>query len=678
MKKKVLALALATAMSLTACGGGGQTASSSTKPSESASGSGEPASSSESPKENLPDKPVTFTYNSEVSNMDYVTTALATDHQVNANLVDGLLETDPYGKLKECLATEWSSNEDKTVWTFKLRPGVKWVTNTGEEYDDVKAEDFVTGMRHGVEFNSATSWLLQGVVKGYSEYQKSDFSDAAWEKVGVKAVDDQTVEYTLEVPTPYFASMTTYPVLYPVNKTFLEEKGEGCKLGKPNKEKCEFGAIKLDSILYNGAFTLTENTAKSQRTMTKNPAYWDAENVHLSKVTEVYDDGSDPYSVIKGFEQGVYDQASLNPSWKDYETYKKKYEGKTHFTLPNGYAFGLVFNYNRQVYDNTNYATSDDVKKATHDAIMNENFRKAVRASYDATSELAVSSPKELAQATRRNINNANDVGTLSDGTIYPQLVTEAYKELSKDTKARDLNDGADPFYNPEEAMAFIEAAKKDGVKFPVRLDMLVPKTNEYLVKKGQSMKKSINDASQGNIIIELVMRDKDTVENIAFKNDDPSKMDYDISTFTGWGPDYADPKSCVDVYSPTTGYYMTATGLDTVDKDGKILNEDLKKQLGFMDYEKYYRDADKISDDMDARYKAFAKADAYLIDRCLYIPTSMQSRGNVVSKFRPFSRPYSTYGASMEKLKGLVIEDEIVTTEEYDKAYQIFLKGGK
>ncbi|MDD7732930.1 MAG: peptide ABC transporter substrate-binding protein [Firmicutes bacterium] len=668
MKKKLLALSLALALTLTACGnqGGG----------ESKSGESQEGPSSEV-AENIPDKELTITYSTDLDNMDYVTTALNTDHQVNGNLVDGLLENSVTGKLVPSLAESWEPNEDKTVWTFKIRPNVQWVTNTGEVYDTVKADDFVVGVRHGAEFESETAWLLQGVVKGYDEYLASDFSDEAWDKVGVKAIDDSTLEFTLEQPTPYFDSMTTYAVLYPINRAFLEGQGEGCKLGAPNKDTCDFGATKLDSILYNGAFILTENTAKSQRVMTKNAAYWDAANVHLSKVTEVYDDGSDNYSTIKGFENGVYSQASLNPGWADYDAYKQKYEGKTHYSLPNGTAFGVVFNYNRQVFNETNYATDETLRKNTREAVLNENFRKALRAAYDVVADISVDCPKDLAEASQRNINNAPDVGTLSDGTIYPQVVTDAYNEATGEN--RDLNDGKTPFFSKEEAMKYIEAAKEEGVVFPVHLDMMVIETSDRLVKKAQSMKKSIEDNTEGNIIIELVMRPDDTVTNIVYKNSDPAAMDYDISTFTGWSPDYNDPKSFVDIYSPITGYYMRATGLGNVekDKDGNqvIVNEDLKKQLGFMDYEKLYRDADKITDDMDARYKAFAKADALLIEKCLYIPTGMKARFEVVSKYVPFTRQFATYGLADVKWKGLQIADDIIPTEEYDKAYEEWQK---
>ncbi|MCI7550802.1 MAG: peptide ABC transporter substrate-binding protein [Actinomycetaceae bacterium] len=643
--KKIAAIGVASLMTLGACGAGGSGSS--------ADGGSEVTTLSEAT-------------NREVSTLDYVVTALVSDHEINANLVDGLLENDNYGKLTGALAESWESNDDATVWTFHLRPDVKWVTNTGEEYGVVTADDFVTGVRHGAEFESGTAWLLQGVVKGYNEYLASDFSDAAWENVGVKALDEQTVEFTMEQSVPYFDTMTTYTVLYPVNRAFLESKGEGCKLGAPDKENCGFGSLELDSILYNGGYILSQNDAKSSAVLTKNQSYWDAEHVYLETVTRVYDGGEDPYSIIRGFEDGTYARAALNPSWEDYQTYVDKYESQTVYSIPNASVFGVVFNYNRKVFEYTNYASDQTLAQQTHDAIMNENFRKALRAAFDTKAYLAVRMPDDLAEQTMRNINNFPGAGSTSDGKTYYDLVTDAYTaDTGEDV---DLGDAQMPFYDPDKAKEFIEAAKGEGVTFPVHLDVMVNSTSDVLTKQAQSMKQSIEANTDGQIIIELVMETEDTINSVVYENQDPEAMDYDISTYTGWSPDYGDPKSFVDIYSPTTGYYMQATGLGAGDA-----NQDLKTQLGFMEYEKLYRDADAITDDMDARYEAFAKADAYLVEHALYIPTSQQARGNNVTKYVPFSRPYSDYGVSEYKYKGLKIQNDIVTTEEFQKAFDDF-----
>ena len=496
----------------------------------------------------------------EVQTMDYVITALAEDHELNANFVDGLTENDSYGNFVPSIAESWESNEDATVWTFHIRPGVKWVTNTGEEYAEVTAHDFVTGLRHGAEFQSGTGWVLEGFIKGYADYYYGgDYSDEAWANVGIKALDDYTLEFTTDgSPVPFFVSLTGYAVLYPINQEFLESKGEGCKLGAPDKETCAFGTASADSILYNGAYLMESFDVKASTVLVANPLYWDADHQFLTKITRIYDDGSDPYSIIKGFETGAYASAGLNTSWSDYDAYLEKYKDNAYPSLANSSAFGCVFNFNRQTFVETEKTEAEQA--ATKEAILNENFRKALRAAWDKLAYLETTTPHDVAVSTLRNINNFPSVVSTSDGTIYGDLVTKAYQEATGEN--RSLADGQDAFYSPEEAMKYIEAAKADGIEFPIKLDMLVVETSDRLLKQGQSFKASIEEATLGNIIINLVLRDADTVQAIAYYNSDPALSDYDISTFTGWSPDYGDPKSFVDIYSPTTGYYMVSCGL--------------------------------------------------------------------------------------------------------------------
>ena len=613
----------------------------------------------------------------EVASMDYLVTALASDHQYNVNFVDGLVICDSYGAYQPAVAESWTANEDATVWTFKLKKGVKWVTAAGDEYGEVTAEDFVTGLRHAAEFQSGTAYVVSS-VEGFSDYMSAgDYSDEAWAKVGVKAVDDYTVEYTLNAPTPYFYTQVEYTVFYPVNKTFLESKGDGCKLGTPDTNSCTFGQATPDSILYNGAYILSSFDVKSQTVMVKNPAYYAADEVYLEKVTVIYDEGSDPYEMIRSFEQNVYAYAGLSTQWGDevFNEMMAKYDGYVNPTLSNYYAFGIVFNYNRVTYENTAHADDAD-KENTKAAIRNENFRLAMKSAFDAQAYLEVSAPTEIAKATLRNINGVPNLVSTSDGTLYGTLVEDAYEEITGTRVS--LADGQWPWLSKENALAYIEAAKADGISFPVHVDMLVIETSDRLTKQGLSFKQSIEENTDGQIIVDLIMRDQDTVQNIAYYSESWDEADYDISTFTGWGPDYVDPKSFVEIYSPVDGYYMHSCGLTdkgATQSDDFGADDELKTQLGFYEYEDLYRAADAITDDLDARYAAFAKADAYLLAHGLYIPTSMQTRSARVSHIVPFSAPYSS-GVSQYKYRGVQLQEDVVTTEQYQTAMAAWEKG--
>lgn len=611
----------------------------------------------------------------ELQSMDYVVSAKTEDHEFNANFVDGLLENDRFGNLTPALAESYEESEDGLTWTFHIKPGIMWVTNEGEEYEELKAEDFVTGLRHGAEFDSETGWLLEGVIVGYEDYyeNKDSWTDEEWETVGVKAVDDYTLEFTMEAPTPYFPSMTTYAVLYPINRTFLEGKGAGCKLGEPDIANCAFGQVAPDGILYNGGFILESNDLKSSTVLVKNEAYWDAENVHLDSVKRIYDDGSDPYSVIRGFEAGTYAAAAISPLWENYEEYTQKYDGFINSSLPDHSTFGVVFNMNRKSFDHSNYCTNDpEANENTHNAILNDNFRKALRAAYDVKAYNMVTSPEEIALSMIRNFNNDPNIVRLSDDTPYGDVVNEVYN--ANTSTPADIHDGQYAWLDKEAALAYIEAAKEEGIEFPVHLDMLVDETSKARSDRARSMADSISTNTDGQIIVELVFRDSDTVTNIAYRNNDPAAMDYDISTFTGWGPDYGDPKTFVDIYSPVTGYYMKAMGL-TNGLEGAE-DEEIKRTVGLAEYEDLYKAADAIVDDMDARYRAFAAADAYLVERAFYIPTSTNTRSVRVSHVVPFTRVYSVSGMTEYKYKGLQLQEDIVTSEVYDAAYEAWQKG--
>lgn len=610
-------------------------------------------------------KELTVAGSNSLASMDYVVTDKSTDSEWTANFVDGLLEFDRLGQLTGALAESWKTNEDKTVWTFKLRPGVKWVTHEQVEYADVTAEDFVTGLRHAAEFKSRTAGLLQGVVKGLSEFMASDFSDAAWGKVGVKAVDKLTVEYTLEKPTPYFGDLATYSILLPINKQFLETKA-GAKLGKPDPKNSAFGTTSPDSILYNGGYVLETLDDKSQIVIVKNQKYWDAKNILIEKVTEVFDDGKDPYSGKKGFEAGTYPSMTIIPTWPDYADVRKQYEEYVRETPDNPTVFGMVFNFNRQVFNNTNYATTKEAQDNTRNAIQNLNFRKAVRAAFDRQPYIEIDAPKALASQVKRNINNFPEAALTKDGKSYHDLVNETYNKTTGENV--DLHDGQDPFFGKEKALKFIEEAKKEGVKFPVHLDMLTVSTSDRLIKQANSLKQSIAENTDNQIIVEIVQRTLDEVQTLVYRNEDASNVDYDISTFTGWSPDYNDPKSFVDIYSATTGAYMINIGLGTLDEKGNPLNNDLKEKIGFNEYEKLYRAADKEYKDLDKRYAEFAKADSKLIENVLFIPTQMRARGEIVSKMPSYTGIYAKVGISGQKYKFRKLNKDLVKTEDYLK----------
>lgn len=668
--KKLLSLLLALVMVfLVACGGpqGGDktTGETTTETSPSTAETKAEGNDTASETESFEPKELKIAGGNDMGTMDYLVSSKSADNIWSVNFVETLLDYNNVGQLVGSLAETWEATENNTVWTFNLRKGVQWVDHQENVIAELTAEDFVTGLRHVADFDSQTSWIVSGTVKGLEDYIASDKSDDAWSKVGVEAVDKYTVRYTLTKPTPYFADIATYVTLMPLNKEFLESKGEGCKLGAPDTNNCSFGSTTPDSILYNGAFILESFDSKSQLVIKKNNHFWDKDNVQLTKVTEIYDDGQNPYSIKSGFESGTYPSFALRSSWSDYDQIAEQYKEYTRKTLPNSTTFGIVMNFNRQSFEYTNYATDEVKRENTKKALRNENFRKALRAAADKVAILAATAPLDVAKDTVRNINNFPTVGTV-EGKGYFEVVQEEYNKNTGES--RDLSDGQDAFLSKDEALKYIEAAKAEGIEFPVHLDYPVIETSDPLMKRASSFVQSVKENTDGQILIEIVAKPDKEVFQITYYNQDPAGSDYDISTFSGWNPDYNDPSSFTGIFT-NVGGNMKSSGLGTFNEDGTPADAELKAELGFDKYNELYEEANAITDDHDARYKAFAKVDAFLLEKALFIPTAMRTRLVLVSKIKPFTVGYSEVGLTKEKFKYVRLLDEVVTTAEYEAA---------
>lgn len=175
----------------------------------------------------------------------------------------------------------------------------------GEEYADVTSKEFVTGLKLAADTKSEAIYLLQNSVKGLNEYLSG--ANKNFSAVGIKAVDDHTLQYTLSQPIPYWNSKLTYSVTWPVNAEFLKSKGK------------DFGkSTDPTSILYNGPCLLKALTTKSSIEFTKNENYWDKDNVYFDNIKLSYDDGSDQESLERKFTDGVYTLARLFPTSSNY------------------------------------------------------------------------------------------------------------------------------------------------------------------------------------------------------------------------------------------------------------------------------------------------------------------------------------------------------------------------
>ena len=610
------------------------------------------------------EKTFSYIYETDPDNLNYLTTGKAATANITSNVIDGLLENDRYGNFVPSMAEDWSVSKDGLTYTYTLRKDAKWYTSEGEEYAEVKAQDFVTGLKYAADKKSDGLYLVQESIKGLDAYVKGEITD--FSQVGIKALDDYTVQYTLNKPESFWNSKTTMGVLAPVNEEFLNSKGDDFAKGTDPS-----------SILYNGPFLLKSIVAKSSVEFEKNPNYWDKDNVHLDKVKLSFWDGQDTNKPTEAFKDGSFTMARLFPTSASYSETEKTFKDNIVYTQQDSTTYLVGTNIDRQSYKYTS-KTTDEEKTSTKKALLNKDFRQAIAFGFDRT---AYASQVNGASGATKLLRNLFVPPTFvqADGKNFGELVKEKLVTYGDEWSKVNLDDAQDGLYNPDKAKAEFAKAKAalqaEGVKFPIHLDMPVDQTNTTKVQRVQSFKQSVEEnLGSDNVVIDIQQLQKDDVQNITYFAETAAGEDWDISDNVGWSPDYIDPSTYLDIIKPSVGENTkTYLGFDSG------TNNAAAKQVGLEDYEKMVVEAGEETTDVSKRYEKYAAAQAWLTDSALLIPTTSQTGRPMLSKMVPFTLPFAYSGnkGMSEALlyKYLEVQDKAVTIEEYQKAQEKWLK---
>ena len=593
------------------------------------------------------------TFSANPTTFNYLLDYYADNTAVITNLVDGLLENDSYGNLVPALAEDWSVSSDGLTYTYKLRKDAKWYTADGEEYASVKAQDFVTGIKYAADNKGQAMDLIQNSIKGLNDYVTGVTND--FSTVGVKALDDYTVEYTLTRPEPYWNSKTTNSILFPVNEEFLKSKDK------------DFGTLTPDSILYNGPYLLKDFTSKSSIEYVKNPHYYDHDKVTIEKVKLAYFDGSDQEMTIRNFENGAYSIAGVYPNSSNYAKTKEKYQDNIVYSLQDKTSWYFNFNVNRKTYNHT-AKTTDEQKKSAQTAILNKNFRQAINFGIDRTAYSAQSNGEEAASKTLRNTLVPPTFVQVGDKT-FGEVTASKLVNYGTEWSGINLADAQDAYFNKEKAQAKFAEAKKEleaqGVTFPIHLDVPVDQTNKNAVSGMNSVKQTLETVlGSDNIVIDVQQLSTDDFGNVAFLAPNPAARDYDLN-FDGWVGDYQDPSTYLDPFNAETGFYLKIFGLDAKE------DQELIKSLGLDTYTQLLKEADAENKDVAKRYEKYAEAQAWMIDNSL-VMSAMSNGGTAsVTKVTPFTRAYSLVGIKGDgnNYKYMRLQKDPVTKKQFDEA---------
>ncbi|MDD4834256.1 MAG: peptide ABC transporter substrate-binding protein [Lutispora sp.] len=594
--KRVLALMLALLMALTGCTGGKQPT----------------AAEVEAPQE------YRTVYSGEITTINYLVTASTNEFALAASFVDTLIDYDRYGVAQPCLATEWKVSDDGLIWTLKLREGVKWVTHEGKEYAELVAQDFVDAMKYILDSKneSQTANIAYSVIKNAEKFYDAEITD--FEQVGIKAKDKYTLEYTLEKPTPYFLSMLTYVCFFPVNGKFLSETGD--KFGTDNT-----------TILYNGAYIMEAFEPQTRRALVANETYWDKENIYIKKINQTYNKEATtlaPELLLRGEIDYADIPSSVIDEWMKDAT-------KKEMVRPNRTGFYTYF-----------YCLNFDPKFAKEFepdnwkiVVNNLNFRKSLFHALDRKAAMLTAEPYDPEKRILNTITPKNFVDL--DGIDYTQL-----GKLANFTNTDS--------FNSKLALEFKEKALaelKGKAKFPVKVLMPYNTGGTDWANRAQVIEQQLENLL-GADYVDLIIDPKPPT---GFLKEVRRAGNYAFLE-CNWGPDYADPETYTDPFTPDNNY------------NWPHLAEGYKEANGKNTYENMVDAAKAEVLDIGKRLTLFADAEAYFIDQAFVIPYAAGGGGYSASRLNPFESPYSPFGVSSERYKGQKIMEKPMNSEQFTK----------
>lgn len=577
-------------------------------------------------------------YGSEVTTLNYLTTGTSWDMAVGANTVDTLIEYNNVGQVIPGLAESWEVSDDQLTWTFHLRQGQKWYDYTGAEIAEVTAHDFVAAAKYVLTpaNGSSVEYMFEEAnILNAAAYYAGEITDFA--QVGVKAVDDYTLQYTVSQPTPYLLSCMTYGSFMPAYGPQLEELGS------------EF-ATANDKMYYCGAFILSEFEPQVKHTYVKNANNWDAEHVYLDGIQRIYNSESATLSPTMAL-RGEVDYAELtNDIIDDWRATNPDIISRGR-AVPD-FSYFYCFNFNPQ-YD---AAYGPDNWRI---AVNNANFRHSIMSAFDRTYAMRALEPDEPEKILQNTITPATFCGV--DGVDFTAL--EPFAQI------------ADNFFNPEKALDYKQKAMDEltaaGCTFPVTI-LLSYKSGDTDWENECILLKQQMEGVLGTdyINVELYAGPSESFLSATRRAGVYSMMR------CNWGADYADPLTWT---SPFAAKVDRETGLHTGNSYNKMdlmLDSDVYTETRDL-LTAYYAAVDEAQNttaDLSERYLRFAQAEAMLIENAMVIPYNIQASTTQITKLNIFEGEYSPCGVSDLRFKYQTLQDDFISADAYEAAYQAWM----
>ena len=597
--------------------------------------------------------------NRELESWNMLYTQKAEDANVVTNLWDGLLSFDRYGKVVPAIASSWEHNEDATVWTFHLRDDVDWVDCNGEVKAHLTSKDFLVGFEwvmNAIKNEANNTSMPNDTIVGAYEYYEltKEAGDAAADMtyedmlaagVGIEAPDDYTLVFTCPSACPYFDTVAAYNSFYPVAPALIEELGvEG------------FRSCDNTTMWYNGPYVVEEYIQGNTKSYIPNPNYYDAANVSRFErfTVTMISDGSISLQLYQNRELDEVDLGESNITTIQSDP-SNEYNQQLCEKRAKKFSYCFIFNYDKK---NTDGTPDENWNKA----IANKAFRQCFSKGMVLNKFFARYNPINPLKCE-------NDFFTMkglcytSDGTDYTNLVA---KEMGLDGEAYDgktmkrlrANNG-DITELKKQAMEELSAI---GVTFPVHCSYYILAGSTSALDSATVLKQCFTDSFGDDFIV----LDINTFVSSTMKEVVAPKLQSFVHM--GWGADFGDPINFLTqiiVHDDNAYYSCNMTNIAGIVNNGPA---SYQKDL-VAAYEKFtdlVNEGRSIVDDTDARYAAFAKAEAYFLDENLIFPTVYDITW-CLTHVNEYSKINAMYGPCNYKAVNWETSEEAYTTEQYD-----------
>lgn len=569
---------------------------------------------------------------------------------VLVNLTTSLLANDAKGALVPNAAKEYSSPDDSKTWIFKLNEGMKWIDKDGNEKADVVAQDWVTSMeyvlnyaKNGAYNTSMPTAMIEGAQE-YYEYTKQlndekgpeaalALGTEEFEKmVGVKAVDDYTLQYTCVDCLPYFPTLCTSAALYPISAKLLDEIGVA-----------GYQALTWETMWYSGPYTVDSFVDGNEVVLKANPTWFgkDQHKVFNTVNIKYVESTATAYQL---FQTGELDHVSLEQSTLTslYENEGSEFHNNLVEARPTKYSYQIHFAFDRKNAD----GSSDD---NWNTAVANEAFRLAWYYGLDLTPYLARTNAINP-QSCQNYCYTANAVAVTSDGRDYTQLVRE---KIGLEYDGEKYNR-----YDPEKAAAYKKQAMEElsakGVTFPVEINYWIKGDSQVAKDTADVLTQMFSDCL-GDDFVKFVTNTFVSSQNTEVR--DPQLASIYIN---GWGADYGDPDNFLgqEIYGDQSAYYSKVYS-----KINNATDPDLIAT--YQEFTAKVQTAREILNDLDARYEAYAEAEAYFIQHALTIPCNYEVSWELTC-VNDFTKPNAAYGIFPYYYVDWETNSDIYTTAEW------------